>query len=443
MSAPQQGIRSLVRPLLPVTYGSGRVHLAPGVRAGDWIFLSGLLATSDSGALDSRLVEWPLPLHGEPRHKVEAGIVLQRAHDLLEAGGSDFSRLLRTDQFYSDWRAVDYFQGQRRRYFGGYIPPSTSILQEELLVADAGIDLSMVAAAADADGPLEVIFPPELDVPSGAGFAPVVRWRDFVFVAGFMAAHQPGDLGGIAPEGQVPPGHLWKGTRIKLEAGYLIERKLLPALAAAGASPRSVAKACVYLSDVDDIPAFNEVWRTYFGVVPSAMIVVTTSRPGFAIEDARIEVNLIALREDGMTSKAVVEAQLFSGYLGQPAAVHAGDLLFISGLMAIDHGGSAERTHDPSARHFGASIERQMEHILDVVEQICEVVGTALHNVVSVRQFHTRLEEFYPAYQVWRRRLPSQPLPLSAVRVPRPLSSPDCTIILDACIYAPPPKSTI
>jgi len=438
MSDQQKNVPGSVRPLLPVTYGGGRVHLTPGVRAGDWVFLSGLMATGHSGDLQPALTNWPLPLHGEPRHQLEAGIVLERARNILEEGGSSFASVLRTDQFYSDWRAVDLFQGQRRRLLGSYIPPSTSILQEELLVPGAGIDLSIVAVAADPNVRIETFSPAELDVPAGAGFTPVVRCRDFVFVAGFMAAHQPGDLGGIAPQARVPLGHLWKGTRIKLESAYLIERKLLPALMAAGASPRSVLKAQVYLADINDIPAFNDVWQQYFAPSPPAMVIAPTSRPGFAIEDARIEINLIALREGGAARKTVVEATSFGGYAGQPAAVRAGDLLFISGLMAIDRNGLVPGIAvDPATRYFGASIEQQMEHILDVAEEICAAAGTSLCNIVCARQFHTRLEEFYPAYKVWNRRLPSQPLPLSAIRVPGPLSVPDCTVLLDICAHVP------
>jgi hypothetical protein len=73
---------------------------------------------------------------------------------------------------------------------------------------------------ATADGKIESVFPDGLDVPSTSAFVPVVVAHDLVFVAGFLAAWQPGDLGGIAPEAKVPEGHLWKGNRIQLEADY-------------------------------------------------------------------------------------------------------------------------------------------------------------------------------------------------------------------------------
>ena len=74
---------------------------------------------------------------------------------------------------------------------------------------------------------------------------PVVRAGPFVFVAGFLAAHGSGDLGGIAPEAKVPDGHLWKGNRIELEVRYLIREKLIPALAGAGLGVGDAVKANV------------------------------------------------------------------------------------------------------------------------------------------------------------------------------------------------------
>ena len=83
---------------------------------------------------------------------------------------------------------------------------------------------------------LHPLFPPGLDLPATSSFVPVMKAGGFVFVAGLLAAHGAGDLGGIAPEAKVPEGHLWKGQRIQLELEYLLRQKLEPALAAAGSS---------------------------------------------------------------------------------------------------------------------------------------------------------------------------------------------------------------
>ncbi len=427
-----------VEPLLPVQVGGGPVRHARGVRAGRWVFATGIIATDAQTGLPADIVHPGLPLHDEPRYRKEADIVFERAQEVLAAGGVDFSNVVRLDQCFSDWRAVSHCQSVRSTKVGARVPPSTSIIQLGCAFPSASMDVSLVALRSDAGHSIESLAPAELDVPARAGFSPIVVAEDYVFIAGFMAAWKPGDLGGIAPEAQVPPGHLWKGSRIELETEYLVERKLIPALQAAGAALDTVVKAHVYLSDIADLPGFNRVWRKYFSTSPHASLVVQTARPGFAIEDARIEVNLIAVRERGAVTKTLVESASFAGILGQPAAVRAGDLLLISGLMAVNRDGPVPGvTPDARAPYFFSGIERQMEHILDVAEDICDAAGTSLRNVVRVQQFHTDLAEFYPAYQVWQRRLPSMPLPFSAVRVLAPHAAPPCTVLVDLWVYAP------
>ncbi len=74
-----------------------------------------------------------------------------------------------------------------------------------------------------------------------------------IFVAGQPARDGSGN---IAPEAQVPDGQMWNGTRIKLETDYLVQKRLVPALEAAGSQLGLVLKAQVYLSHGEDLAAF-------------------------------------------------------------------------------------------------------------------------------------------------------------------------------------------
>jgi enamine deaminase RidA (YjgF/YER057c/UK114 family) len=256
---------------------------------------------------------------------------------------------------------------------------------------------------------------------------------DHVFVAGFLAAWKPGDLGGIAPEAKVPEGHLWKGNRIQLEADYIIRNKLVPALAGAGASLSSVVKAQVYLADIQDVPAFNQVWARHFGVDMPATTFIPTLVPGFAIEEARCEINLVALTNGGKTLRKASNGGSPAVCDGHPVAVRGGDLLCFSGLLAADQHGLIPRAKTGPT----SSIVAQMDYLLDVAERTCAEFGTSLTNVVRIQQFHTDLREFSSACQVWRRRLGGRPLPVSAIQVPEPLLVPGCTVQLDLWVYVP------
>ena len=78
-----------------------------------------------------------------------------------------------------------------------------------------------------------------------------------------------------------------------------------------------------------------------------------------------------------------------------------------------------------------------MEHLIDLAEEVCEQAGTSLSNVVRIQQLHIDLSEYHAACQVWQRRLPDVPLPISATRVPAPLIVPGCSVQLDLWVYAP------
>jgi len=419
----------LTRALGVAEAGPARIPLARGVRAGHWVFVAGLLP-DDLGDAER-------PRSGEPPWLRQARSVWHGAGDILRAGGADLSRIVRCDQFFQDWRAVPFFHQARRAACGAYIAPSTSVLQPEMLIPCAAMMSDMIAVAAD--GPaIEPIFPDGLDIPATSSFVPVVKAGQLVFVAGFLAAHQPGDLGGIAPAAKVPDGHLWKGNRIELEASYLVREKLIPALAGAGLGVGDVVKANVYLADIDDVPAFNQVWAATFGGSIPATTFVPTSKPGFAIADARVEINLVATTNRARTARIESDRAAPAVCDGHPVALRAGDFLLFSGMVAADrHGLIAAGRIDDRHRYVASSIEAQMDYLIDLAEEVCERAGASLRNVVRILQVHTDLADFLPACRVWQRRLPGVALPISAARVPAPLLVPGCSAQLDLWIYAP------
>jgi enamine deaminase RidA (YjgF/YER057c/UK114 family) len=428
--------RTIVEPLLPHGGGGSRPRFARGMRAGPWVFASGVMATDDGGRLAPQVARNPRPLSGLPRWHTEAALMYTRAAEVLKAGGSGFKYAVRTDQYFPDWRAVPFLHQVRREFCGDYVPPSTSILEPALALRGAGMSMEVIAVVPGSGLDPRAVFPPALEVPATSSFAPVVLAGDYVSVAGFLAAWKPGDLGGIAPEARVPEGHLWKGNRIQLEADYIIRQKLLPALAGAGSSLANVVKAQVYLADIQDVPAFNRVWARHFdGRIPATTFVPTLN-PGFAISDARCEINLLALTDSGRTRAQEIGTSP-AACDGHPVAVRAGELLCFSGLVAADEAGCVIRSRGRQRPRSRQGVDAQMEYLLDVSERACADAGTTLANVVRIQQFHTDLAEFHPACKAWARRLPGQPLPLSAIQVPAPLLVPGCTVQIDLWVYVP------
>jgi enamine deaminase RidA (YjgF/YER057c/UK114 family) len=425
-----------VEPLLPVTLKGG-IRYAPGVRAGDWIFATGHKATTDfTGGIAPEVVSAALPQWNASKLRREADRIFGNVSKVIAAGGGAMDRVVRVDQNYTSGRAVEAYHDARRAVMKDHIPPSTSTLTGGFLLPDQEIEVHMIGVAKNSSASPKHIRPEDQDVHYTSGYSLALEYGDFVFVAGRMAdSFTFGE--GIAVEARVPDKHLWKGLPIRLEAEFIVRKKIEPALQAAGSSLRDIVKCQVYLRDPDDFAPFTEVWSQFFPDGMPATSLIPTADPGFFLSDAHIEINTIALKSGGTTRKVAIEAGTTPAYRGFTEAVRAGDLLLISGLLAIDDSGLVESARiDPAQPWFGSSAQAQVDAMLDSAEKICRAAGTSLANVVRVQQYHTDLAGFYPAWQAWDRRLPERHLPFSAVKVPF-LPVPGCTVQLDLWIYAP------
>ena len=69
---------------------------------------------------------------------------------------------------------------------------------------------------------------------------------------------------------------------------------LMAILTHAGLGPQHVVKATVYLADMNDFAAMNEVYGTYFKETPPARAAIQVAR---LPKDAKVEIELIALSE--------------------------------------------------------------------------------------------------------------------------------------------------
>jgi 2-iminobutanoate/2-iminopropanoate deaminase len=69
-------------------------------------------------------------------------------------------------------------------------------------------------------------------------------------------------------------------------------KNLSAVLEAAGSGLQQVVKTTVFLADMEDFPAMNEVYATFFGAEPPARSTVQAAR---LPRDARVEIDVVAL----------------------------------------------------------------------------------------------------------------------------------------------------
>ena len=111
----------------------------------------------------------------------------------------------------------------------------------------------------------------------GAPYSQAIRAGEFVFVAGQVGAKADGS------------GLVGNGIEEQTEQTFANLRAILEA---AGTSLDRVVKTTVFLTDLDDLAAMNEVYRRHVGDSPPARSTVEVSR---LPSNVKVEIEAIAL----------------------------------------------------------------------------------------------------------------------------------------------------
>jgi enamine deaminase RidA (YjgF/YER057c/UK114 family) len=425
--------------LLPVELGPAKVKFAQGMKAGRWVFATGVMAQDFVHGIAPDVLAERMPHADRPKREKEALRIYQNVDAVLRAAGTDRTNLVRTDQYYTTVKAVPPYQQVRREFLGGRIPPSTSIAQRGMLLPGADMTIQALGVIPQPGFEVAHLKHEQLAGRPTSGYSPALTVGDFIFIPGItsLAVGDEPRRNGVAAAALMTEGAQWAGQPIKLETEFIIRQRMVQSLALAGATLDDVVHAQVYLTDPDDYSAFNETWTRHFSKSPPTLDIIPCIPHGLAPYDGKIEINVIAVKGRA-TRKSPVDAGVVTAFAQQPQAVKAGDLLFMSGLMAVDRNGLVpQAAADPRQPCFSSAAEAQAEFIIGNIAKLCDAAGTSLRNVVRILQFHTDLAEFYPVYRVWERRLEGRPVPFSAIQVPSPLPVPGATVMIEAWAYAP------
>ncbi|AEC52488.1 hypothetical protein PNA2_1573 [Pyrococcus sp. NA2] len=121
---------------------------------------------------------------------------------------------------------------------------------------------------------IEVVFSENAPKPIGP-YSQAIKAGNFLFIAGQIP---------LDKDGKVVEGNIKAQTRQVLE-------NIKAILEAAGAGLENVVKVTVYLRDMNDFGAMNEVYSEYFNRSKPARVVVEVSR---LPKDVKIEIEAIA-----------------------------------------------------------------------------------------------------------------------------------------------------
>src|SRR5215469_16619595 len=347
-----------VKPIAPVRIGQTDILYAQGMRAGSWLFFTGHEASDFEHGIAAPVAGRPgLPLGGVARFRREGDFIFERLSKLIAAEGGDLRHIVRVDQYYPRAECVNPYQRARKAMLKDYVPPSTSVLMEELLTVGANMNVSLLAVLPGEGRQPKAARPEGVPVPQHSGFIASLVCGDYVFVAGQMPNNEA--MTGLDPKAYRPPNAVWNGTDIRLQTEFLITGRLKPALEAGGSSLKNAVKAQVYLTDISDLPEFLDVWNGHFAGSPCALTVVATK--GLALLESKIEINIFGAREGGAVKKQIIDHKGSAAMRLGPAAVRAGDLLCLSALYAADEEGVLpDVSASAGLQYLGAPAQHQM-----------------------------------------------------------------------------------
>ncbi len=248
----------------------------------DLIFAAGQLASDFKSGVPAEAKKRPgFPYYGSDI-KRQTYYILDNLKQTFEQAGGSLDNVFKAQVFLRDLADFSDFDEVWKEYFT-QPPARTTIGTTGLLVEGTLVEIDLIGHVKG--GKKERITsnnPQPL-----ANYSEAFRVGDLVFAAGQLASDFKS---GVAPEARVDPAFPYYASAIKKQTRYILNN-LKNTLETAGSSLDRVVKAQVFLTDLNDFYAFDEVWKEFF---PSPPPRTTIGTSGLLVKGALVEIDVVA-----------------------------------------------------------------------------------------------------------------------------------------------------
>jgi aminoacrylate peracid reductase len=223
------------------------------IRSGEMLFLAGLVSRNGR---DNSVVPGDVP--------TQTRVILDNAGELLKAAGMSHANVVSSKIYMPDVAPFQQMNDAYRAVFPS-APPARATVKASLAGPQHNIEITMVASSAKR----EVIADGR---PVNPNLSAAIRAGNRVYLSGMLGntAETKGD--------------------VKAQTRETLAR-MRKALEAASCSPADVVDSVVYLTDVNNFAAMNEVYRPFFGKDFPARTVIGA---GLVAADGLIEIMMTA-----------------------------------------------------------------------------------------------------------------------------------------------------
>jgi enamine deaminase RidA (YjgF/YER057c/UK114 family) len=361
---------------------------------GPWVFAAGQIASDYQTGVAPEARQQPgCPADGADI-TLQTRYVLGNLRKTFEAAGSALDQVVRAQVFLTDLTHVQAFDAVWRDYFP-VPPPRTTLGTTGLLVPGTLVEIDLIGYIAGPDTQRRTV---TAAAPQPLAHAPeACTIGNMIFATGQVASDGTTGLSAVARTDAVFPSD---DAAIKTQTRGILEQ-LKATFAAAGASLDAARKAQVFLTDLNDVTGFDEVWNDYFPVPPARTIVGTSGLLG---PGSRVAIDLIGHVPGPPAPRETIPSRHPQPLGNSAEAVRAGDLIFAAGQIAsADQTGVAPeaRVH-PAFPYYGSPIKQQTRYILRKLQHTFAAAGSSLDHVVKAQVFLTDLNDFYAFDEVWK-----------------------------------------
>lgn len=248
-------------PITLATTNKSFMPLSPAVKADGLLFLSGQLpidpATGDmvTGDISAQTKQ-----------------TMKNAADILKAGGLQIGDVIKSNAYLGEFKDMAGFNKAYAQHFKQDYP-TRCVAEAGPLPYGVGMTLEMVATYSDK----AVVNPTPGKSTNPNPLSPAIRTNKFLFLSGQI----PRDLF----TGKVEIGAIEAQTAQSMKS-------LQATLAADGLTFADVAKTTIYLTNMDDYEAINNVYSQYFPSNPPALTVIGVSKMNSAVS---VEIEMVAV----------------------------------------------------------------------------------------------------------------------------------------------------
>ena len=399
-------------------------NYTPAVRAGNLVFAAGQLASDfTQGVAQEARIDPAFPYYGSAIKK-QTRYVLENLAQTFKAAGTSLDHVVKAQVFHTDLMNFSGFDEVWKEFFPTP-PPRTTIGTSGLLVPGCLVEIDLTATMPTAASRVSLS-----DAPRPlANYSEAVVVGDLVFAAGQLASDFKT---GVPREARVDPAFPYYGSDIKRQTRYILEN-MTRTFTAAGTSLEHVVKAQVFMTDLRNFAAFDEVWKEFFATPPPRTTVGTT---GLLVKDTLVEIDLIAALPSARP-QAIAVTDIPRPLAHYTPATRVGGLVFAAGQIASDYttGVPAAARRDPAFPFYGSDIKRQTRYVLENLARTFKAAGTSMDQVVKAQVFHTDLANFDGFDEVWQEFFPTPP-PRSTVGTTG-LLVPGCLVEIDLIAAMP------